>query len=169
METQNENLNTESKSSVVGIIHVLLLLSYAVYFLGVILGVIFDQIIPINIFSKHTNLSQYIGIIMIFFGSILVYWAQHTTHVSKKHEEKERGTNFFIRGPYKYTRNPTNFGVFIITIGLGFLINSFFSIIFILLTYLISRIFFIKKQDSILEERYGDAFLEYKKKVKNIL
>ena len=104
---------------------------------------------------------------MIFIGSIIIYWAQHTTHNSKTDNGKERDTNFFIRGPYKYTRNPTNFSLTFMALGLGFLINSFFSVVFILINYFISRIFFIKKQDSILEERYGEVFKDYKKKVKD--
>ena len=54
METQNKDLNNENKLKVVGIIHVLLLHSYVVYFFAVILGVVFDQIIPIGIFTENT-------------------------------------------------------------------------------------------------------------------
>ncbi len=167
MEKQNKILNINKKSSIVGIIHILLLQSYAIYFFAVILGVIFDNVIAINIFPNHVLLNQYLGIIMILIGSIFIYWAQSTTSSSKVNNTKDRDLNFFLRGPYKYTRNPTNFGLAIMSLGLGFLINSFFSIIFIIIAYLISRIIFIKKQDSILEERYGEVFRDYKQKVKD--
>jgi protein-S-isoprenylcysteine O-methyltransferase Ste14 len=137
-------------------------------FLGsVILGVIFDQIFHFDLFKGLTF--QYLGIFMIVWGSILVYWAQSTTSQPVSQINKERDFNFFYRGPYKYTRNPTNLGLTVMSFGLGFLINSLFSLIFILITYLISRFIFIKKQDKILAERYGEAFIDYQKKVKDWL
>ena len=163
-DSQKSKIDNSSK---VGIVHVLLSRSYAVYFFAVVFGAIFDIIFHFNIFGGY--IFQYLGVIMIILGSIFIYWAQSTTSQSKSELTKERDTNFFLRGPYKYTRNPTNFGVAIMTIGLGFLINSLFSVIFIIIAYLVSKFVFIKKQDSILEERYGSVFNEYKKKVKNWL
>lgn len=150
-----------------GIIHILLFHSYTIFLLAIILGVIFDIRFPTSFFSQ--NIYQYIGFIMIVTGSIIVYWAQSSTNSDKKELKKanERNSNFFLRGPYKYTRNPTNFGLTFMSLGLGFLMNSLFSIIFVLLTYAISRFIFIKKQDKILVEKYGDTFLDYKKRVKD--
>lgn len=148
-----------------GIVHVILSQSYTIYFLAVVLGVVFDLIFPFNIFSNE--IYSYIGLIMIIIGSIFVYWAQATTSYSKTETKQKRNITFFSRGPYKYTRNPTNFGVAIMSLGLGFIINSPFSIIFIVVTYLISKFIFIKMQEDILKERYGDVYEEYRKQVKD--
>ncbi len=166
MDEYNKNLNIKN-SSKSGIVHVLLSRSYAIYFFAVLFGAIFDIVFHFDIFGNY--IYQYVGIIMIILGSFFVYWAQSTTSQPKSEINKERDTNFFLRGPYKYTRNPTNFGVAFMSLGLGFLINSLFSVIFIVIAYLISKLIFIKKQDSILEERYGSVFDDYKKKVKNWL
>ena len=166
MDKDHKNLNINN-SSKTGIVHVLLSRSYAVYFFAVVLGAFLDVIFHFDIFGNY--LYQYIGIIMIILGSTFVYWAQSTTSQPKSEVNKERDTNFFLQGPYKYTRNPTNFGVATMSLGLGFLINSLFSVVFIIAAYLISKFIFIKKQDFILEERYGSVFNEYKKKVKNWL
>jgi protein-S-isoprenylcysteine O-methyltransferase Ste14 len=166
MDKDTQNLKIEN-SSKAGIVHVLLSRSYAVYFFAVVLGAFLDEVFHFDIFKN--NLYQYVGIVMIIVGTIFIYWAQKTTNTPKSELKKERDTNFFIRGPYRYTRNPTNLGVAIMTLGLGFLINSLLSVIFIIAAYLISKFIFIKKQDYILEERYGSVFNEYKKKVKNWL
>lgn len=155
------------KAKTVGIIHVILFHTYVVFLGAVILGVIFDQIFAVHILDNY-NL-QNLGLTMIIFGSILVYWAQSTTNAPKSELTKERDINFFLRGPYKYTRNPTNLGLTVMTLGLGFILNSFFSVLFIVITYLISRFIFIRKQDSILAERYGEVFTDYKKKVRDWL
>lgn len=150
-----------------GIVHVILFHSYSVFFLAVVFGVIFDSFFHFDIFSG--KIYQYVGFIMIIFGSLVVYWAQSTTSSKKENPDKERDIYFFFRGPYKYTRNPTNFALTIMSLGLGILINSLFSVIFIIVTYIISKLFFIKKQDLVLEKRYGKVFEDYKKRVKNWL
>jgi protein-S-isoprenylcysteine O-methyltransferase Ste14 len=166
MENNDKNLSRE-KPHISGIIHVLLYHSYVVFLFAVVLGVIFDAIFTFGKFQGF--LYQIIGLFMIMIGTFVVFWAQKTTSYKKSEIQKERDTNFFIKGPYKYTRNPTNFGLSLMSLGLGFVIGSLFAIFFVVVTYLISKLIFIKKQDSILEERYGDVFNEYKKRVKNWL
>jgi len=166
MEKDNQNINKEDHS-IVGVIHVLLSQSYALFLFAVIFGIILDQIFPLNFFDK--SIYQYVGFAMIVLGTAIIYWSQFTTKPSTVKNDKDRDLSFFLRGPYRYTRNPTNFGLTFMSIGLGFLINSPFSVALILSIYVISRLFFIKKQDHILEERYGEVFSEYKKKVKNWL
>lgn len=164
MDKYNQNLNINDNEST-GIVHVLLSHSYIIFFFSVILGVVFDALFPIRIFNGIVY--EYIGILMIIVGSYIIHWAQSSTSTTNLTEERD--INFFLKGPYKYTRNPTNLGLTMTVLGLGFLINSLFVIIFILIVYTISRLVFIKKQDIILEERYGDVFREYKRRVKDWL
>lgn len=166
MDKHHKELNKNGKH-ISGIVHVLLSQDYALFFLAVVLGVIFDILFKVHMFSGI--IYEYLGIGLIVLGSLIIYWSQHTTRVVGKKVTDNRDVNFFLNGPYRYTRNPTNFGLTLSVLGLGFLINSLFSIIFILITYLISKLFFIKKQDVILKERYGDVFEEYRKKVKDWL
>lgn len=158
---------TKNKAPVVGIVHVILSQSYTVFLLAVIFGVIFDIIFPSNIFDG--TIFQAIGLVMILLGSILVYWAQKTTSYSKSEMNKERDINFFMKGPYRYMRNPTNFGLTIMALGLGLIISSLFSVIFLVLNYFISKFVFLKEQEDILKERYGNVYEEYTKRVKDWL
>jgi len=164
MEENNDNLNKENGERGPGV-HFLLSHSYLVFLFSVILGVIFDIFVPFNLFLNVP--SQSIGVCLIFFGSIMVYWAQTTSGNYKENEPKFKNKSFFYRGPYKFTRNPTHFGLLIMTLGLALLINSFFSIVFTNIAHVLTKIFFVKKQEKILENKYGDLYLDYKKKVKN--
>ncbi|MEI7689068.1 MAG: isoprenylcysteine carboxylmethyltransferase family protein [Candidatus Nomurabacteria bacterium] len=166
MENNDKKLNNEVHH-ISGIIHVLLYHSYVVFLLAIVLGIISDAIFTFGKFQG--SIYQIIGLLMIIIGTFIVFWAQKTTSYKKIEAQKDRDTNFFIKGPYRYTRNPTNFGLSLMSLGLGFIIGSLFSIIFVVITYFISKLIFIKRQDSILEERYGEVFNDYKKKVKNWL
>lgn len=162
-ETKKEETNILKGSAMV---HFILSHSYSVFLFAVVLGVIFDTFIPINIYQSQTY--QYIGFVMIVLGSLLIYWAQSTSSKTKK-EMEEGASRDFARGPYKYSRNPTHIGLAVMTLGLGFLINSLFSVIFIIIAFLVTKSVFIKKEEGILEEKYGQTYCDYKKKVRTWL
>lgn len=164
MDKDNQNLNKENKAPA-GVVHVLLSHSYIIFFFAVVFGIVCDALFPVRVFNGVVY--EYIGLFMIIVGSYLVYWAQSST--STKNFTDKRDINFFLKGPYKYTRNPTNFGLTLTVLGLGLLINSLFVVIFLLIVYVISKLIFIKQQDTILEEKYGEVFREYKRVVKDWL
>ncbi len=159
MKVNNEKVNSSS------VLNNTLFNSYVVYLVAVIAGLLFDNIFNIDLFGKSVH--QNIGLAMVVVGTILIYWAQSTTRKLKKIGDKT--PNFFFHGPYRIMRNPTNSGITLMCLGLGFILNSLFSVLFVFVAYLASRFVYIKKQDLILEKKYGEEFLEYKKEVKNWL
>ena len=161
-----ENLTTikEEPCFKDGMVHYILSHSYMVFFLAVMVGVIVDILVPVIIFKNP--IFQYIGFTMIIIGSSLIYWAQSATSTPKEQTNTTKEKDF-ERGPYKYSRNPTHTGMAIMTLGLGLLLNSFFTVICILVAYLISKFIFLKKEERILEDKYGQTYLNYKKKVKS--
>lgn len=164
----DENIkNKESSSSNGSVIHQILLHSYSVFLFAVILGVLFDIVFHFNLFSN--KIFQYIGILFIVIGSLVVYWAQYTSANYNEEKALLKNKSYFNRGPYKYLRTPTHSGLFIMTLGLAILINSLFSVVFTILAHIITKIFFVRKQEKILENKYGDVYGDYKKKVKNWL
>lgn len=158
---ENINNNT-SKDLKQGRVHFVLSNSYTIYLFAVVFGVIFDLIFTLNIFSN--TIFSYLGLILIIFGSLLAYWAQKSSSVLEK---DENGQIKFDSGPYKYMHSPTHFGLFVMTLGLALVINSLFSVFFTLIAQVISYFFFIKKQQNILEKKYGDNYIKYKYKNKN--
>lgn len=160
-----EEKNKENNDIDTRMIHFSLSFSYTTFLFAVILGVIFDMIFPLQILGEEYY--KYIGVVLIFIGSVLAYWAQTTSRRPKNYEVKERDVSDFLRGPYRYIRTPTHFGLFVMTLGLALSISSPFSIIFTIIAHAISKLIFIRKEESLLEKKYGQVFVDYKKKVKN--
>lgn len=148
-----------------GFLNVILSYSYVVFFSAVILGVIFDIFIPHDLFSL--KIFEYIGLFFIFIGSLIAYWAQYTSRRKKNYAPRQVVVSDFKRGPYKYLRHPTHFGVFVMIIGFSLIINSLFSILFSIIAYIFVRVLFQKKEEKYLENKYGQVYLDYKKEVKN--
>jgi protein-S-isoprenylcysteine O-methyltransferase Ste14 len=162
----NENLDeikkTEYKS---GMIHFVLTHSYGVVLFCLILGVIFDIFLNIKIFS--TPEYSYLGFILMVIGSIVVYSTQKSSSISKKESLSNKENNFnFSNGLYKYIKHPTYLGVTILTIGFALVINSPMSVFLSIIAYFIIRFIFAKKEEKLLELKFGQYYLNYKNKNK---
>lgn len=148
-------------------VHFVLLNSYLIFLIAVILGAFLDPILNKRLFS-HTSY-QITGFILLFISSVLIYWAQKASLNYKEKKHKDESRSFFESGPYRYLRSPTHLGLFIMAIGFSLIINSFFGVMLSIIAHLITKLFFIKKQEDILEAKYGQIYRDYKKKVKNFI
>ncbi|MHA1138190.1 MAG: methyltransferase family protein [Candidatus Thorarchaeota archaeon] len=77
----------------------------------------------------------------------------------------QRPANLIIVGPYKFTRNPIYLGGFVALFGLIIMWSSIVTAFFTILVYIIFRYVFIKKEEIILEEEFGDEYREFKNRV----
>jgi protein-S-isoprenylcysteine O-methyltransferase Ste14 len=146
------------------LVHRILARSYAFYFFGFLLGIIFDFIFPLHLPTMH-YLGLFAGLIFIMGGSFIIFWAQGTT----RSHHKEGGIvtkKTFYKGPYKFVRSPTHFGIAILLLGFGFLTNAFFVVVFTLIAFIVTKFTFLRKEEDWLEEKYGKAYLEYKEIVR---
>jgi len=148
-------------------VHFVLLHSYLIFLFTVIIGAFLDPLINKKLFSS--NFYQIVGLLMLFISSIIIYWAQRTSsfHKQKQRINKNDPRFYFEVGPYKYLRNPTHFSLFIMALGFSLIINSFFGIVLTIAAYIITKIFFFRKEEILLEEKYGQAYREYKRRVRN--
>jgi len=162
MNPKNTEENTLSvKENYKDKVHGVLANSYSLYFTLFLIGVFFDIVYPIKILQY--SLSSSFGAIFIIIGSLLIYWAQKTSRNLKK-EEITKDT--FYKGPYRFSRSPTHWGLFFLMAGFGIMVNAFFVILFALLAFFISKLVFLRKEEVILVKKYGEPYLEYKKRVK---
>lgn len=160
MNSQDKNVSNKipSKQNV----HKVLAHSYSVYFILFLIGVTLDLIFKFKIFT--TSIMVPVGFFFLVVASILIIWAQKTGRDLRKVGEVK--TEHFCRGPYCYTRIPTQWGLFFLMLGFGIIANAFFVILFTILSFFISKFVFMGKHEKILSEKYGTAYTEYMKQVK---
>lgn len=103
------------------------------------------------------------GIVLIALATVGILWAQNT---SKKLNTENVTKETFCQGPYCYTRTPTHWGLFFLVLGFGILVNAFFVVVTTIISFIISKLVFLKKGEAILARKYGAPYLEYKKQVK---
>ncbi|MFA6585947.1 MAG: isoprenylcysteine carboxylmethyltransferase family protein [Candidatus Paceibacterota bacterium] len=141
-------------------VHKILAHSYLFFFISFLFSLFLDFIFPVKIFDNSAISS--IGAILLVLGTLLILWAQKTSHNLNKDNLTK---NSFSHGPYRFTRSPTHYGLFLLILGFGFVTNAFFIIVFSVFSFFITKFIFIRKEEKILAEKYGAPYLEYKKSV----
>ena len=148
-------------------IHLILSRSYSVYFFAFIIGLVIDAILALNFDIKlgGQQLSS-IGFVVIMVATFLMYWAQT---VNKKANYLPDGSKDFTSGPYKYSRNPTQMGLFLLVLGAGFMMNSYIVCFGAILALTFSTLYIIPLEESRHIRKHGEAYLNYMKKVRRLI
>ena len=142
-------------------IHKFLVHSYLAYFVLFLVGVYLDLVFKLKIFTSPAI--TYTGVFLLIFGSFLIIWAQYTSRNFKKDNASMES---FCHGPYCYIRHPTHLGFFLLLLGFGVVADAIFVILLSMVAFFASRLFFLKKEENIMEQKYGAPYFEYKKKVR---
>ena len=162
----NRKLDAEIKQHKNGAVHQLLAHSYLFYLLMMVVGLFVDMAWPVEVVPS--DFTGPIGFGLLVLGSALIYWAQKTSANFAKNR-RSKGAIYaedFKHGPYMWSRNPTHIGLLLILVGFGFSENSLFLMLTPLLSFLVTYYVFIKREESILVERYKDEYLKYKNQVR---
>lgn len=144
--------------------HHFLALSYIAYFICIAGGIGLSVFFPLRIHIPGANIFAFICFVG---GPLLILWAQSASFVFEKHK-REHGVISFSFGPYKFLRNPTQLGLGMLIIGYVFILQSATVFAAVLLSYLIGN-YFYKKHESLLEQKYGKNYKEYKSHVNKVL
>ena len=111
------------------------------------------------------------GILLIPVGLLLVAWANYTLlHIGKiglrAREPMQTPSTLVLVGPYRYSRNPIYLACILMLLGLLIVLSSLVVLLGTILVYIIFRYKFINREEVILENEFGDEYLEFKKRVR---
>jgi len=162
MEMVNKTDQIKNVTLCKSTVHGVLAHSYLFYFISFLVAFYIEYKFSFFLIIKDFNI-LWIGVIFLILGTFLIFWAQTTSYNLKK-ENLNKET--FCHGPYRFTRTPTHYGLFLLMFGFGISINALFIVIFSIISFLIIKFTFIKKEEKILASKYGIPYLEYKTKVK---
>ncbi len=142
-------------------VHRILAHSYTVYLILFLIGVYLDAVFKFEIFSDSAMVPT--GIILLILSSILILWAHKS---SRNFEINNLSKESFLKGPYRYTRHPTHWGLFFLMLGFAIIWNGLFVILSTLTSFLLTRHIFLEKHEKVMEEKYGTSYIEYEKAVR---
>jgi protein-S-isoprenylcysteine O-methyltransferase Ste14 len=109
----------------------------------------------------------YLGILLVGGGLWMVIWAARLfSRAGTPIKPFERSTHLVTGGPYRITRNPMYLGMVAGLIGVGLLLGSLSPWLVIpAFVYAIQR-FFVRHEEALMEERFGEDYLRFKSRVR---
>lgn len=117
----------------------------------------------LNLITFPYNLS---GIVITFLGFIIM---GKSRDLFKKHEttlDIKESSSLIKEGIFLKTRNPMYCGMFLLLLGISICFRNLLSIMVPFLFLLSIQMIFIPKEEKMLLEKFGEDYLDYKKKVK---
>ena len=113
---------------------------------------------------------SYSGTLLVLAGFIIVLWSAFLfNRAGTPIRPFEESTQLVSAGMYRFTRNPMYLGMVLILMGIAILLGSLSPFILIpFFIYLIQSVFIVH-EESMLEERFGDEYRAFKRKVRRWL
>ena len=78
-------------------------------------------------------------------------------------------TTLVTNGIFTFTRNPMYVGMLAILIGTALLLNDQWPWIVVALFWLVIRVGFVRHEETLMEQTFGEQFVEYKARVRRWL
>ena len=106
-----------------------------------------------------------IGVPLVVLGGLLALWGMIAVGWRNTSGLKD---GFVASGPYRFTRNPQYVGDIAFFVGVGVIANS----LLLWITHLLLVLVFLVAplaEEPWLEEQYGDAYREYRQRVRRFL
>ncbi|MDQ5849119.1 MAG: isoprenylcysteine carboxylmethyltransferase family protein [Pseudomonadota bacterium] len=140
-----------------------------VYFLVALLAMaLFHRVFPIA--QLYGAPYRYAGIVLMAGAIALVLWAAlQFRRAGTPIRPFQPSTALVTSGPYLYTRNPMYLGMAGALLGAGVLMGSVTPFIVIPAFAGLINERFIQKEEALLEEKFGAAYVAYKARVRRWL
>lgn len=126
------------------------------------------RLVPLaELFSAPWN---YSGLVLMAFG---LFMSATAANLFKRADTPvipfEKSTALVTNGWFRYTRNPMYLGMVLGCVGLAILLGSLGAWLPLPEFILILRVRFIRGEEALLEDTFGEEYLRYKSKVRRWL
>jgi len=132
------------------------------------IGYLIDVYLPLPI-NEYSAL-WLTGLVVVIASLCLAAIALIQFLRAKTHIEPWQPTTFIIQsGIFRYSRNPIYLSFCVATLGCGLMLNSWWVIAAVLpLIYLLQQLV-IRHEESYLQQKFGETYLAYKRRVRRWL
>lgn len=133
--------------------------------LGVIAGLACDWLRPWRIAPYDYALPVglvLVGVVVALSVALALVFKRHNTPVDPQKET----TAIIDTGPFRFSRNPAYVSVATLQTAIGFLINSTWIVLFVVPAVLAIQQIVILREEAYLEKKFGEAYLNYKSRVR---
>ena len=139
-------------------------------FLGLIISFLLEFLIYRNQIFYNSIIFRFLGIILTIAAILLFVKSVRIFNLRKeKIHPRSISTQIFKDGPFQFSRNPIYLAMFVLLIGVGLTLNSFWFLYSGLVVAIMIHYGVIIPEENYLEKEFGKDYLEYKKTVRRWL
>ena len=127
-------------------------------------GLLVQHFVPIRIVKGEgpSRILWFVGIAEIVISVMLMAWAMSTfkrlqTPIIPVHPARTLAEE----GPYTLTRNPMYLALTVIFLGVSFVANAFWPVLFLPGAIVLTYLFAIKREEAYLTREFSDAYVAY--------
>jgi len=107
------------------------------------------------------------GIVLIILAPTLALSALRTMKAAGTNVQPSEPTLTIVRrGPFRFTRNPMYLALCLVQIALGFFLNDWITLLFVVPLALISHYGVVLREERYLTAKFGEPYLQYKRGVR---
>lgn len=139
------------------------------YLIPLAAGLIVQHYYPIQIVSgvRAARIVDYVGAAEILIGVFLIVWAVSTfkqlgTPVYPAHDARALAE----AGPFTLTRNPMYLSFALIYVGITFVANAFWPLLFLPEALVFTYLLVIRREERYLTREFGQAYVDYCSRVR---
>lgn len=112
------------------------------------------------------GLARPVGVTLVILGVALAIAGAITFRLAGTSPNPLKpSTTVVMHGPYRFTRNPMYLGMTIITLGGAVWVNTLWILALLLPALAVMRWHVIAREEAYLEEKFGDSYRDYKRRV----
>ena len=139
-------------------------------FLGLIISFLLEFLVYRNQIFDNSIIFRFLGIILTIAAILLFVKSVRIFNLRKeKIHPRSISTQIFKDGPFRFSRNPIYLAMFVLLIGVGLTLNSFWFLYSGLVVAIMIHYGVIIPEEKYLEKEFGKDYLEYKKPVRSWL
>ena len=139
-------------------------------FLGLIISFLLEFLVYRNQIFDNSIIFRFIGIVLTIAAILLFVKSVRIFNLRKeKLHPRSISTQIFKDGPFQFSRNPIYLAMFVLLIGVGLTLNSFWFLYSGLVVAIMLHYGVIIPEENYLEKEFGKDYLEYKKTVRRWL
>jgi protein-S-isoprenylcysteine O-methyltransferase Ste14 len=136
---------------------------------GLLLGALIDDRVH-RLLIFQNDRWKWLGIAVAVIGIALVATGRKTMVNHGTNVNPTQPTTAIVEaGPFRFTRNPLYVGLTLIYVGFSFLLNTWWSLFFLVPVWIVMHNFVVRREEAYLERKFGETYLNYRRRVRRYL
>ena len=136
-----------------------------IWLVNAVISVVVHLLMPVPIMRYGACLVC--GIIFIILAPTLALSAFRTMKAAGTNILPSKPALTIVRsGPFRFTRNPMYLSLCLLQVALGFFLNDWITLLFVVPLALIFHYGVILREERYLSAKFGEPYLEYKREVR---